>query len=83
MVIEGHSFIRLFGSPLVDAKDTSYSSWGPHKKTTYQTTDKKGKAYNKEEINIQTTDERKEKAYNKEEINTKTTDDKNRKKKDK
>ena len=74
-------FIRLFGSPLADAKDTSYSSWGPHKKTTYQTTDKKGKAYNKEEINIQTTDERKEKAYNKEEIYTKTTDDKNRKKK--
>jgi hypothetical protein len=61
MVIEGHSFIRLFGSPLADAKDTSYSFWGPHKKTTYQTTDKKGKAYNKEEINIQTTDERKEK----------------------
>ena len=44
---------------------------------------KKEKAYNKEEINRQTTDKREEKAYNKEEINTKTTDDKNRKKKDK
>jgi hypothetical protein len=51
-------FIRLFGSPLADAKDTSYSSWGPHKKTTYQTTDKKGKAYNKEEINTKTTDDK-------------------------
>ena len=56
-------YFILFGSPLADAKDTSYSSWGPHKKATYQTTDKKGKAYNKEEINIQTTDKGKGKKH--------------------
>ena len=60
-----YSFIRLFGSPLADAKDTSYSFWGPHKKTTYQTTDKKGKAYNKEEINTKTTDDKNRKKKDK------------------